>query len=123
MKLIPKRKLVPEEVPPGMGGVANYLSEIISYITQYNNTFNTGSFIGSLDDILDGITYGKVLNTNLSSNALKIITAQTALLDLLPATDNTSDLGSSTKEFALGYIKKAYADTRLRIPVGANMYD
>lgn len=107
-----------------------------------------------LDDIADGTTYGRVLQTNLSTNALKIITAQSALLGLIPATNDTSDLGSAThlwrylythdislntditpvttnasdlgsssKEFALGYIKNAYHDTRLQIPVGTDMYD
>ena len=43
--------------------------------------------------------------------------------DLDPKTTNDASLGSSTKEWLEGHIKKAYHDTRLVIPVGPNMYD
>jgi len=93
-----------------------------TYITEITKTI-VGAVIASLDDILDGTLYGKVLQTNLSSGALKIITAQTALLDMTPATTGVSDVGGPTKEFLLGYIQKMYMDTRCVIPVGTDMYD
>ena len=137
MKLIPKRKLLPRSYPEGdiqitteninevINNFNNSLSQTFTtntYITEITKTIVEG-VIGTLDDILDGITYGRVLQTNLSSGALKIITAQTALLDLIPATTNTSDLGSDTYKYAEGHIKKAYHDTRCQIPAGTDMYD
>ena len=43
--------------------------------------------------------------------------------DINPKTTNDANLGSTTKEYLAGYIKKAYHDTRLQIPVGTDMYD
>lgn len=177
MKLIPKRKVSPKEFPEfaGEGDLISY-GDIVSYITQMSDYITYSSqfisnlyttieyinnyirviteFTGNLDDILDGITYGRVLQTNLSSGALKIITSQIALLNLIPATDDTSYLGSVSKLWRLlyvhdillnsdilpasddtsylgldsrklhtGYIKRLYADTRMKIPGGTDMYD
>lgn len=124
MYLLPKRKLDDENIfilqmlnqQPAASITTNMIQEGAITIELIDPNF-------TLDDIADGSTYGRVLLTNLTSNALKIITAQTNLLDLVPATDNASDLGSDSKKFLLGYIKKAYHDTRLQVPVGANMYD
>lgn len=47
-------------------------------------------------------------------------------VDLIPVATNASDLGSDSLEYALGYIKKTYIDTRLQIPGGAegtDLYD
>ncbi len=43
--------------------------------------------------------------------------------DMVPDTTNEDSVGTSSLEWVNGYIKKAYHDTRLIIPVGTNMYD
>jgi len=101
LKLIPKRKVAPKEFEEG-GDIFSYLYQTLQYLTEIYQEFYL--MVDSLDDIPDGITYGRVLQTNLVNNALKIITAQSALLDLIPATDDTSDLGSSSKRWQAAYI-------------------
>lgn len=43
--------------------------------------------------------------------------------DFIVKVTNDANLGSATKEWLAAYIKKAYHDTRLQIPVGTDMYD
>ena len=43
--------------------------------------------------------------------------------DAIPVSDNVSDIGSLATTVAEGYINKMYCKTRLKIPVGTDMFD
>lgn len=122
------------------------LQEILAWINAYRCPYEGYIRIGPLEDII--LTPG--YDTGASAQRWIILAGQIAALKdmdfglllataagvlnwytadgtyehvFCPDTDAHGKLGASAKKWLEGHIKKAYHDTRLKIPVGTDMYD
>ncbi len=127
-----------------LGRMAGYTNGVIQYYTGSDGYLYAGAgaivinadgiaitgdslfnFVwGGTIEAYMGMQAGNLWKLSGGSNIIQIQGSEIRIEGhLYPNDDDTDENGSTSKRWSKGYIRKVYADTRLKIPVGADMYD